>query len=76
MIPKVTNCTQLPPGQHLDNLYFFAIKSFLRGDLEKVKKHLKKNDINSVDGQGRYIKKLSEQHYLIKSEFAVTVFML
>jgi len=24
-----------------------------RGDLEKVKKHLKKNDVNSVDGQGR-----------------------
>ena len=76
VIPKATNCMQLPPGQHLDILYFFAIKSFLRGDLEKVKKHLKKNDINSVDGQGRYIKKLSEQHHLIKSEFATTVFML
>ena len=25
----------------------------IRGDLEKVKKHLKKNDVNSVDGQGR-----------------------
>ena len=61
--PKATNCTRLPPGKHLDVLYFFAIKSFLRGDLEKVKKHLKKNDINSLDGQGRYIKKLSDQRH-------------
>ena len=28
----------------------------IRGDLEKVKKHLKKNDVNSVDGQGRWWK--------------------
>ena len=26
-----------------------------RGDLDKLKKHLKKNDINCADSQGRYI---------------------
>ena len=61
--PKATNCMQLPPGKHLDILHCFAIESFLRGDLEKVKKYLKKNDINSLDGQGRYIKKLSDQRH-------------
>ena len=35
------------------NHYILSIIVIIRGDLEKVKKHLKKNDVNSVDGQGR-----------------------
>ena len=69
MILKATNCMQTQPGRTYErfslksidliqlsiiiNYYQLLIIIIIRGDLEKVKKHLKKNDVNSVDGQGR-----------------------